>query len=318
MEAGNPHMPGGVGDDQQGAYAYVVTSGPVGGNATPSTSQKQRQHKERGIERQVATTAGLPCDPPSYSEAADMSPERVSTPPAIMAGLRWLEQPSVSSKLTQVDESSPLGRSFTTASIEDGTPASGQQALAHAEVAVAPRMAQLGGQAGLAMAPVVALFEGQLALAHAEEAATPTMMPIGQPVGAAAEPGLGNEGLPDLIDEEPDDEVPDLINEEEDAGPPDLSKQGVGPVTSYGDDLMMEMGGADSCARAISCSAPTPVHRQVGAGQRIEPMNVADPDNPGCFVVLYLPVSYRVLDSPTTSLWGRCGVQSQHKTPRHR
>ena len=29
-----------------------------------------------------------------------MSPERVSTPPAIVAGLQWLEQPSVSSKLT--------------------------------------------------------------------------------------------------------------------------------------------------------------------------------------------------------------------------
>ena len=100
MQAGNPHMPGGAGDDQQGAYAYVVTSDSVDNNSTPSASQRQRQHKARGVERQVATAAGLPCDPPAYSEAADMSPERVSTPPAIVAGLQWLEQPSVSSKLT--------------------------------------------------------------------------------------------------------------------------------------------------------------------------------------------------------------------------
>ena len=191
---------------------------------------------------------------------------------------------------------------------------------------MAPRMAQLGGQqglpqAGLVMAPVVALFERQLALAHAEETATPTMMPIGQPVGAAAEPGLGNEGLPDLIDEEPDDEVPDLIDEEEDAGPPDLSKQGVGPVTSYGDDLMMEMGGADSCARVITCSAPTPVHQQVGAGQRVESETWQTLITPAvllCCTCLYHTGFWTAPQPACAHLRGRCGVQRQHRTPQHR
>ena len=77
----------------------------------------------------------------------------------------------------------------------------------------------------------------------------------------------------------------------------------VGTVLCYGEDdghrLQHQLGGRHVLEGVIEPSARTSTQLgQEGAGGHVTQVRMPDPDHPGCFVVLYLPVSYEPRETP--------------------
>ena len=86
--------------------------------------------------------------------------------------------------------------------------------------------------------------------------------------------------------------------------------------------LSRQLGGHSAPMQAGVAQPATLAHqhaRRLAAGgdeQQVIPMRMPDPDKPGCFVVLYLPVSYMVLDTPSASVCAPEAVLRQRRTPQ--